>query len=437
MKISKQNKRTILASAIVAATTFSSVGCSNGMSLSSMNPFNKTAATVAPQPSEPSAVASAATSAKNQLASFGTSTKAAVSKTTSSVTNLFAKKDADSAAAEDAKKTDPTSLSNMPGAVSPEIFVKNGQLWESTGNIEKAMANYSQALAAAPNDTAALRSIARLHASQNRFAQAIGYFEKAIASKPDDAELYSNYGLALQKVGQHQKSEAALVRALELAPGSSRFANRLATIRFDAGNKTGAFETLKSNNKPAIAHFNMAYLHYKSGQLIEAQQHLSETLKYEPLAADDPSVKRAVERSREMLAQLDGPASAIAQAGAAAAQTAAGQPVAAAQPAAKIAAVTEVAKPAVSMASSTGTPTYTLGTKGPVVTSPSSAATGSKVRVPSIPASSIYNISQTSKTQTPAAQAPTYQLPAPQTPSAPQATTGFTLPANFGTTPAQ
>ena len=39
---------------------------------------------------------------------------------------------------------DPLLLNNKPGSVGPEVFVANGQLWESTGNFDRAMDNYSK-----------------------------------------------------------------------------------------------------------------------------------------------------------------------------------------------------------------------------------------------------------------------------------------------------
>ncbi len=73
-------------------------------------------------------------------------------------------------------------------------------------------------------------------------------------------------------------------------------------------------QVLAKNNKPAVAHFNMAYLHFKNGQMTEAQGHLSEAVRFEPQAAGDAAVQRAVERSRDMLAQIDASMAPVAQA---------------------------------------------------------------------------------------------------------------------------
>lgn len=200
-------------------------------------------------------------------------------------------------------ETDPTSLAHK-AEVSPEVFVANGRLWESTGNFEKAMESYAKALEKRPNDPAALANIARLHFRQNNHQKAAEYFGKAIKEKPDDAGLYNDLGLTLSKLGNHSAAATTIEQALRLSPGSSRFANNLASVKFEAGDTNGALEVLVGNNKPAVAHFNMAYLHYKHGQASEATRHLNQALAFQPQAASDAATKRAVDRSRELLAQI-------------------------------------------------------------------------------------------------------------------------------------
>jgi hypothetical protein len=58
----------------------------------------------------------------------------------------------------------------------------------------------------------------------------------------------------------------------------------------------------------------MAYLHFKNGQMTEAKGHLGEAVRFEPQAASDAAIQRAVERSRDMLAQIDASMAPVAQA---------------------------------------------------------------------------------------------------------------------------
>jgi Tfp pilus assembly protein PilF len=187
-------------------------------------------------------------------------------------------------------------------------------LWESTGDFTKAMESYTKALESEASHAPALTSIARLHFRQGKHKQAAEFFQRAITQSPDDAGLHNDLGLTLNKLGDSAGATKSLEKALELAPGTSRYANNLASVKFEAGDSNGAYEVLASNNKPAVAHFNMAYLYFKGGKVDAAREHLGQVMKYETQAAADPAIQRAVERSRDMIAQISAATAPVAQA---------------------------------------------------------------------------------------------------------------------------
>lgn len=314
MKLSTQARHVLLATALASPLFVFSTGCTgSGTPLASMNPFSSaTPASGSQVGSEPAeSIAAKASGTGNQFRTLSTTAKSAYGKTKGAVAKLFGKEPApENAGTAD----DPLRLDNQPNSIGPEVFVANGQLWESTGNFTKAMESYTSALQSEPNNPPALTSIARLHFRQGNHRQAADYFRKAIEQSPEDASLHHDLGLTLSKMNDHTGATQALTRALELAPGTSRYANSLASAKFEAGKTEAAYNVLSENNKPAVAHFNMAYLHFKSGQMSDARGHLAKAIEFEPLAASDSAVKRAVERSREMLAQIDGPISDLAQA---------------------------------------------------------------------------------------------------------------------------
>lgn len=215
--------------------------------------------------------------------------------------------------AEKLAANDPLLLDNAPDSIGPEVFVANGQLWESTGNFERALENYSKALAREPENAPALASIARLKYRQDQFSQATEYFERAIAANPAEAGLYNDLGLTQSKLGKHDEAITSIGQALAIAPGTSRYANNLATVMFAAGREEEARKTLLSNNKPAVAHYNMAYLHYNANQTDKALEELAQVLAMGTEPNMDASSQRAVTKSKELFDQLGGPASQIAQ----------------------------------------------------------------------------------------------------------------------------
>ncbi|MEO1615201.1 MAG: tetratricopeptide repeat protein [Planctomycetota bacterium] len=277
---SKRLKRARLATALALSVAVGGLtGCSSGAArLASLNPFAK---------STPG----------GESSGLVNGTKAATAKVAGWVSGEKKVAAGDS--------TDPTSLAHK-AEVTPEIFVANGRLWETSGDFKKAMESYAKALEMSPSDPGALSNIARLHLRQGNHKQAAEYFGQAIKQSPEDAGLYNDLGLALSKLGNHSAAASTIEQALRLTPGSSRFTNNLACVRFEGGDAEGALNVLVENNKPAVAHFNMAYLHYKHGQKSEAARHLTQSISHEPAAQADPATKRAVARSKELLAQLGG-----------------------------------------------------------------------------------------------------------------------------------
>lgn len=294
-----------LAASLTAGVLFAStVGCSSGPpSLSSLNPFAKN--------DSPTTIKSPESHANSpsMTESFVDSTKGAMTKSRDTVTGWF--KGDDSKPTTENKTVsapDPLRL-DRESEVSPASFIANGRFWESTGNFEKAMASYAKALEKSPNHPDALTMIGRLHFRQGNHEQAADFFGKAIKEKPDDAGLYNDLGITLCRLGNHEVATQSLQKALELSPGTPRYANSLASIRFDAGDPVGAHQVLAKNNKPAVAHFNMAYLHYRKGQMQQAADQLSRAMQYKNHAPGDKATEHAISRSQELLAQLQGPTS--------------------------------------------------------------------------------------------------------------------------------
>jgi Tfp pilus assembly protein PilF len=431
VNVTSRARRTALAALLTSCTALTSTGCtSGGMSLASLNPFNKSSSSVAATP--PSTTSTGVTgklaavrqSATGQVSSMGLATKSAFTKTKSSVTGLFSgDKSTSDAEGNPIAAEDPTRL-DTPASVGPDVFVAQGQLWETTGDFQKAMQSYTRALEAEPKNTAALASIARLHFRQENHKAAADFFRRAIEQNPNDAALHNDYGLTQVKLGDTAGAVQSINKALTLSPGTSRFANNLADAKYNSGDVEGALAVLMQHNKPAVAHFNMAFLHYKAGKLPEAKNHLYEVVKYEPQAASDTAVNKAVSRSKEMLASLEGPATQIAQA-APQAYAAANQFVNALQqpvqqsgqfggPAAGPATQATAVAPAVSATTNWNpTPVSPTVTPGAQITAPSGTTTpiAPSPSAPAITAPAITAPAATAPAATTGSQSTPYMLP--------------------------
>lgn len=309
MQSTKEMRSQSLAASAAIITAVVAGGCSTtGSTWNALNPFSSSQSTemiqAAGEPETRIASTDSSADGVEQASGFTASAKRAWNTTSSAVTGLFSR-DQDDAAEKQLDPKDPLSLSNRPDRINAEVFIANGQLWESTGDFKQAMDSYTRALEAEPSHGPALASIARLHFRQNNYAEAARYFRLAAESQPEEAGLQNDLGLTLSKQGETAAAIEHLTKALELSPGNSRYANNLASVLFDHGESEAALQTLVENNQPAVAHFNMAYLCFQSGQLSQARDHFGEVMKYQAVSDDDVATRKAVERTREMLAGLD------------------------------------------------------------------------------------------------------------------------------------
>ena len=227
-----------------------------------------------------------------QFKSMGTAVSSAYSKTKDAVTSTFT-----SASMDKQNGQDPTSLTNMPlkESLGPEIWVTNGQLYESQGNFTKALDNYTKALELEPNSQAALLSTARLYARQNHHPQASEFFSKALAVNPQ-ASIYNELAVSLQGQGKPAEAQAAVRKAIQMDASNPRYRNNLAGMLVRSGRSDEAVKELQQVFPPAVANYNVAYLHVQNKNVAAAQQHLQTALKIDPNLA----------LARDLLNQING-----------------------------------------------------------------------------------------------------------------------------------
>lgn len=245
------------------------------------------------------ASATAAKGVGGQFKSVGTTVSNAFVKTKAAVVSTF--KPADPSLTSD--KDDPTSLASMPGKLTPELWIMQGQLAESQGQHAKALESYNKALQAEPNNVGALVSTARLYDRQGDAAHSVQYFQKALVVNPNDASVHNDLGLAYSKAGNVAAAKDSLGKAALIEPSNVRYRNNLATLMVENGQAEEAVRQLQQVLPPAVAHYNVAYLHFTKQNIPAAQQQLQAALQI------DPNLQQA----RDLYSRLGG-GQAIAQA---------------------------------------------------------------------------------------------------------------------------
>ncbi|WP_197356742.1 tetratricopeptide repeat protein [Aureliella helgolandensis] len=219
-----------------------------------------------------------------QFKTMGTVVSSAATKAKNVVTSSFT---------TPSGEVDETSLSNMPTNLGPEIWVTQGQLYESQGNFAKALDNYTKALEKQPKNEAALLATARLYARQGQLDQSNEFFQKAIALKPQ-ASLYNELAIVQQQQNKAAEAQLTVQKAIELEPSNARYRDTLAGMMVSTGRSDEAVKQLEQVFPPAVANYKVAYLHFTNQNIAAAQQHLQVALQV------DPNLKEA----RDLMARL-------------------------------------------------------------------------------------------------------------------------------------
>lgn len=235
------------------------------------------------------ALSSTSKSVKNQFASVGAAMTSAYSKTKTAITSPFT-------TASQSTPADPATSLSKPVTVAPEILVAQGNYFESQGNYPKAIDSYSRALEVEAKNPTALLSMARLYDRQQDSAKSIEFYRKVIDVAPNNADAYGELGSVYARSGNLKEAKNELQKAVNLQPKNRTHRSSLAGVMLDSGDTEGAFDELRQAEAPAMAHYQMAYLHFNRKNIPATQQQLNAALQI------DPNLKPA----RDLLASMGG-----------------------------------------------------------------------------------------------------------------------------------
>lgn len=105
----------------------------------------------------------------------------------------------------------------------PDVIADRGRFFESVGQVDQAIADYTQSLALQGDNPAILLRLARLHAQRQDFEAAVNDLNLVLATRPDDANLYVERGILLAQLGRRAAALTDINRALRLRPDDDAF----------------------------------------------------------------------------------------------------------------------------------------------------------------------------------------------------------------------
>jgi tetratricopeptide (TPR) repeat protein len=239
------------------------------------------------------ALASTTKTVKGQFASMSTAVSSAYDKAKTAITTPFS--------STATNTSDPSSVLGKQPTITPELNVAQGNFFEAQGNYTKAMDSYSKALEAEPKNPSALMSMAKLYDRQNSTEKAIEFYQKAIVVAPS-AAVFADLGNLYARNQNLSMAKEQFQKAVNLEPKNKSHRSALAGTLLDSGNPDAALDELRQVESPAMANYQMAYLHFTRKNIPATQQFLSSALQI------DPNLKPA----RDLMASM-GSAQSISQ----------------------------------------------------------------------------------------------------------------------------
>jgi type IV pilus assembly protein PilF len=131
-------------------------------------------------------------------------------------------------------------LKRQPASIQAHTYMAVAM--DQTGDSPGAGMHYLRATEGAPDNGAVLGNYGIWLCEQGRAAEAMSWFDRALALPNYGASpvILANSGKCAGKVGQQQRAERDLRRAIELDPENAVALGALAQFEFEAGNAFGA-----------------------------------------------------------------------------------------------------------------------------------------------------------------------------------------------------
>jgi arylsulfatase A-like enzyme/Tfp pilus assembly protein PilF len=117
----------------------------------------------------------------------------------------------------------------------PELFDREGQIWQQLGDMPRAMAAYEKVAALAPKDALVRWRMGELLLTGRAPDRARALFRQATELDPSVADYWNSLGMVLGGDGDHTAAADAFRKALERDPKNARYAYNLGLVLMRAG----------------------------------------------------------------------------------------------------------------------------------------------------------------------------------------------------------
>jgi protein O-GlcNAc transferase len=105
----------------------------------------------------------------------------------------------------------------------PEAYSRLGLAYQKMNRLDDAVRSFQQGVRVRPNDGVLHAALGSVFIAQERWQDAADAYEQAVWLRPDDMDGQRNLGIALDKLGRHERGAGQLLRrAIEQRPDRRR-----------------------------------------------------------------------------------------------------------------------------------------------------------------------------------------------------------------------
>jgi tetratricopeptide (TPR) repeat protein len=109
----------------------------------------------------------------------------------------------------------------LSDVVRAGVLVDRGNAYSKTGDPDRAIADFTQAIKVDPVSAVAYNNRANALRNKKRFAEALEDFSKALELSPMNTMVYNNRANTYKSLGKYDKAAADLDKAIELNPSNA------------------------------------------------------------------------------------------------------------------------------------------------------------------------------------------------------------------------
>jgi tetratricopeptide (TPR) repeat protein len=161
-----------------------------------------------------------------------------------------------------------------------------GQLAESQGNLDNAIAQYRAAIKLNPKHLDAMFRLGGVYVQSRRFDEAIAMWQQYIKATNDAPQAYSNLALAYETAGRFDDAEKAYQAGIARDPKNQSCRVNYGLMLARRNQLDGAIAQLSTVLSPAEIHYNLGAVCEQQGRTEEAKAYYRKALELDPKLRD-------------------------------------------------------------------------------------------------------------------------------------------------------